>query len=262
MFWAPENQWCLSTTTARYPLSSADPNAATLVDGAAKALESMAAQCPVAILSGRDLADIRSRVAIPGIWYAGSHGFELTEPDGTYHQNEAALAAVSVLERAAAELDASLAGIPGVRVEHKRFAVAVHYREVAPQHIGEIISATNKLGQRDGLRVTSGRMLVELRPDLDWDKGTTLAWIRDRIDATGSLLPIYIGDDLTDEDAFDAVQFDGIGIVGAARRGWRPQDGCPFRSAESRSGAGVRPARVELAGEQAPDVGQGLGFHP
>ena len=190
-----------------------DPNAATLVDGAAKALESMASQCSVAILSGRDLSDIRTRVAIPGIWYAGSHGFELTEPDGTYHQNEAALAAVSVLEHAAAELDASLAGVPGVRVEHKRFAVAVHYREVAPQHIGEIIAATNKLGQRDRLRVTSGRMLVELRPDLDWDKGTTLAWIRDRIDATGSLLPIYIGDDLTDEDAFDAVQFDGIGIA-------------------------------------------------
>jgi trehalose/maltose hydrolase-like predicted phosphorylase len=56
-------------------------------------------------------------------------------------------------------------------------------------------------------------MLVELRPELDWDKGTTLAWIRDRIDASGSLLPIYIGDDLTDEDAFDAVRFDGIGIV-------------------------------------------------
>ncbi len=67
--------------------------------------------------------------------------------------------------------------------------------------------------RRAGLRVTSGRMLVELRPDLDWDKGTTLAWIRDRIDPSGSLLPIYIGDDLTDEDAFDAIKFDGIGIV-------------------------------------------------
>jgi alpha,alpha-trehalase len=79
----------------------ADPSAATLVDGAAEALESMASQCPVAILSGRDLADIRTRVGIPGIWYAGSHGFELTGPDGTYHQNEAAAAAVGVLKRAA-----------------------------------------------------------------------------------------------------------------------------------------------------------------
>jgi len=65
----------------------ADPTAATLVDGGAKALESMASHCPVAILSGRDLADIRARAAIHGIWYAGSHGFELTEPDGTYHRN-------------------------------------------------------------------------------------------------------------------------------------------------------------------------------
>jgi len=191
----------------------ADPGAAVLVDGACEALESLASQCPVAILSGRDLADIRSRVAIPGIWYAGSHGFELTEPDGTYHRNEAADAAVGILEGAAAELREILAEIPGVRVEHKRFAVAVHYRQVATQRVGEIVSATRKLGQRDGLRVTNGRMLVELRPDIDWDKGTTLAWIRDRIDAEGSLLPIYIGDDLTDEDAFDAVEFDGIGIV-------------------------------------------------
>ncbi|MGA9493589.1 MAG: trehalose-phosphatase, partial [Mycobacterium sp.] len=191
----------------------ADPSAAALVDGARQALESLASQCPVAILSGRDLADIRARVPIPGIWYAGSHGFELTGPDGTYHRNEAAAAAIGVLEGAAAELSQILADIPGVRVEHKRFAVAVHYRQVAPEHIGEIVSATHKLGQRDGLRVTNGRMLVELRPDIDWDKGTTLAWIRDRIDAKGRLLPIYIGDDLTDEDAFDAVQFDGMGIV-------------------------------------------------
>jgi alpha,alpha-trehalase len=190
-----------------------DPGAATLVDGAAEALELVAAVCPVAVVSSRDLADIRTRVGTPGLWYAGSHGFELTGPDGTYHQNEAAAVFVPVLERTTAELRDCLAQIPGVRVEHKCVAVAVHYREVAPEHIREIVSATHKLGQRDGVRVTNGRMLVALRPDIDWDRGTTLAWIRDRIEAAGCLLPIYIGDDHTDEDAFDAVQFDGIGIV-------------------------------------------------
>jgi alpha,alpha-trehalase len=190
-----------------------DPDAAGLVDGGAEALELVAAVCPVAILSGRDLADISGRVGISGIWYAGSHGFELTGPDGTYHCNEAAAAFVPILERAAAELHDVLAAFPGVRVEHKRFAVAVHYREVAPELVGEIVATTHKLGARDGLRLTSGRMLVELRPDVDWDKGTTLAWIRDQVDASGALLPIYIGDDLTDEDAFDAVTFDGIAIV-------------------------------------------------
>lgn len=191
----------------------ADPDAAELVDGAAEALELVAEVCPVAILSGRDLADVRARVGIPGLWYAGSHGYELTAPDGAYHCNEEAAVFVPILERAAAQLRAGLATVPGVRIEHKRFAVAVHYREVSPALVGEIVAVTHKLGSRNGLRVTNGRMLIELRPDLDWDKGTTLAWIRDRIDASGALLPVYIGDDLTDEDAFDAVKFDGIGII-------------------------------------------------
>jgi trehalose-phosphatase len=190
-----------------------NPDAAVLVDGAAEALELVSKVCPVAILSGRDLADISGRVGIPGIWYAGSHGFELTAPDGTYHCNDAAEGAVPLLEHAAVELTRRLHEIPGVRIEHKRFAVAVHYREVAPKHVSEIVSATHQLGSQVGLRVTSGRMLVELRPDLDWDKGTTLRWIRDRVDPSGELLPIYIGDDLTDEDAFDAAQVYGIGIV-------------------------------------------------
>ena len=81
-----------------------DPGAAALVVGAAQALELVAAVCPVAILSGRDLADIRDRVGVPGIWYAGSHGFELTAPDGTYHCNAAAAVAVGVLARAAASI--------------------------------------------------------------------------------------------------------------------------------------------------------------
>ena len=190
-----------------------DPAAARLVDGAAEALRLVSTVCPVAILSGRDLADVQDRVGIPGIWYAGSHGFELTGPDGTHHQNDAAAVFVPILEKAAGKLTHGLDHVPGVRVEHKRFAVAVHFREVQPDLVGEIVSAAHQVGAQSGLRVTNGRMLVELRPDLDWDKGTTLAWIRDRIDTSRSLMPIYIGDDLTDEDAFDAVRFDGVGIV-------------------------------------------------
>lgn len=188
-----------------------EPDSATLVDGAAKALERLAAQCPVAILSGRDLADIRSRVGLPGIWYAGSHGFELTAPDGSHHQNEDAAAAVPLLESAAAHLREEVGHIAGVYVEHKRFSVAVHYRNVAAEHVGDIVAATRSLGQHTGLRVTGGRKLVELRPDIDWDKGTTLSWIRERMGQP--VLPLYIGDDLTDEDAFDAVRADGIGMI-------------------------------------------------
>ena len=190
-----------------------DPDAATLVDGAAKALENLAAQSPVAILSGRDLADIRDRVGIPGMWYAGSHGFELIGPDGSHHHNDAAAASIPLLESAAAELSVELSDIPGARVEHKRYAVAVHFRNVSPERVAEVVAATHRHGQRHGLRVTGGRKVVELRPDIDWDKGTALAWLGDQIHQTGRVLPIYVGDDLTDEDAFDAIRFNGIGVV-------------------------------------------------
>jgi alpha,alpha-trehalase len=190
-----------------------DPDSARLVDGAAEALERLSQRYPVAILSGRDLTDVRTRIAVPGIWYAGSHGFESIAPDGSYRQNEEAAAAVPVLERAASELREALADIAGTRVEHKRFAVAVHYRDVDPDRVGDVVAGTYRMGAREHLRVTNGRKVVELRPDVDWNKGTTLAWIRDQIEGANKVLPIYIGDDLTDEDGFDAVRDDGIGIL-------------------------------------------------
>jgi trehalose 6-phosphate phosphatase len=193
-----------------------DPDSARLVDGAADALTSLSAACPVAILSGRDLADVRERIGLPGLWYAGSHGFELTGPDGTHHQNPEAAASIPVLTEAAADLADQLGHIPGVVVEHKRFGVAVHYRNADRDRVGEVAAAVRTAGQRTALRVTTGREVIELRPNIDWDKGKTLHWVLDYIrdnEGAGPLLPIYLGDDITDEDAFDAVDDDGIAIL-------------------------------------------------
>lgn len=193
------------------------PEAATLVDGAAEALRALAAQCPVAVISGRDLADVRNRVKVDGLWLAGSHGFELVAPDGSHHQNAAATAAIDGLAEAAAQLADALREIAGAVVEHKRFAVAVHYRNVADDSVDNLIAAVRRLGHAAGLRVTTGRKVVELRPDIAWDKGKALDWIGERLGPAevgpDLRLPIYIGDDLTDEDAFDAVRFTGVGIV-------------------------------------------------
>ena len=192
-----------------------DPDAARPVAGSAGALAKLATRCPVAVLSGRDLADVSKRVGVQGIWYAGSHGFELTAPDGTHHQNDAAAAAIPVLEQAAVELRDQLGGIAGVVVEHKRFGVAVHYRNAERDRIGEVLAAVRAAGRRDALRVTTGREVIELRPDLDWDKGRTLRWVIDHLHqaGSGSLTPVYLGDDITDEDAFDAVRDDGVPIL-------------------------------------------------
>jgi trehalose 6-phosphate phosphatase len=192
------------------------PDTARLSKGAADALTSLTAQCPVAILSGRDLADVQQKIGLPGIWYAGSHGFELTGPDGAHHENAEAAASIPVLGEAAAELADQLGHIPGVVVEHKRFGVAVHYRNAARDRVGEVAAAVRSAGQRTALRVTTGREVIELRPNVDWDKGRTLRWVLDYIrddEQPGPFLPIYLGDDITDEDAFDAVHDDGIAIV-------------------------------------------------
>ncbi len=188
-----------------------DPDAAILVDGAAAAITELVGVCPVAIISGRDLTDLRNRVGLAGVWYAGSHGFELVAPDGSYHVHDAAPAAEQAIAAAAEELGRRLGDIPGVRVEHKRFAVAMHYRNAEPDVVARAIGAVHAVAQQRGLRVTNGRKVTELRPDVDWDKGQALNWILDHL--PGRELPIYLGDDLTDEDAFDAVASHGIGIV-------------------------------------------------
>lgn len=192
-----------------------DPDAARPVAGAVEALQRLAGQCPVAVLSGRDLADVTKRLGVPGIWYAGSHGFELTAPDGTHHQNEDAAAAIPVLEQAAGELRDRLGSVPGIVVEHKRFGVAVHYRNAERDRVGEVAAAVRAAGRRDALRVTTGREVIELRPDMDWDKGKTLRWVIEHLHeaASGPLLPVYVGDDITDEDAFDAIRADGVPIL-------------------------------------------------
>ncbi len=223
----PDGLQALGIVTGRHPAVFFDfdgtlsdivekPDSAHLVEGAADALTSLTTHCPVAILSGRDLADVQQRIGLPGIWYAGSHGFELTGPDGAHHQNADAAASIPVLAEAAAGLADQLGHIPGVVVENKRFGVAVHFRNAARERVGEVAAAVRRAGQRSGLRVTTGREVIELRPNVDWDKGKTLRWVIDHVrtdEQSGPLLPVYLGDDITDEDAFDAVRDDGIGIV-------------------------------------------------
>ncbi|RZL77088.1 MAG: trehalose-phosphatase [Rhodococcus sp. (in: high G+C Gram-positive bacteria)] len=191
-----------------------EPTAAALVDGMATVLADLVRRCPVAVVSGRDLADVRARIGLPGIWYAGSHGFELVGPDGQHHQHPDALAAVPVLEQMAHLLGERLRDVPGILVEHKRFAIAVHYRNVAADRVAEVVAAVYETAAGEQrLRVTGGRKVVELRPDIEWDKGRALEWVLDHLPGDRPLVPIYVGDDLTDEDAFDAVAATGVGIV-------------------------------------------------
>jgi trehalose 6-phosphate phosphatase len=105
--------------------------------------------------------------------------------------------------------------MPGVVPEHTRFGVAVHYPNAERDRVGEVLAAVPAAGRRDALRVTTGREVIELLQDLDWVKGKTLRWVIDHLHDAGSgaLTPVYLGDDITDEDAFDAVRAgDVVGV--------------------------------------------------
>lgn len=195
-----------------------DPDAATLPEATRRVLQAAARRVPVAVISGRDLEDVRGLVGLEGIWYAGSHGFDLADPGGEREQR--AQSALPALEEAEARLRDALEGpdgVPGVAVERKRFAVAVHYRGVPQERVPEIRRRTRRVADAlDGLRVTGGKKVFEIRPDVDWGKGRTVRWLWRVLDLDPTTHhPIYIGDDLTDEDAFRALAGDpeGTGIV-------------------------------------------------
>jgi trehalose 6-phosphate phosphatase len=190
-----------------------DPAHAQLPAATRATIELLAARTPLAIMSGRDLEDVRDLVAIEGIWYAGSHGFDIFDPAG--RRIERAREYLPSLAAAEAELRDALAHVDGARVERKRFAIAIHDRgasEASQQRISDTVGSTAARHPR--LRVTGGKRIHELRPDLDWDKGKALLWLIDELDLThDECLPLYIGDDETDEDAFMALEDLGLGFV-------------------------------------------------
>lgn len=160
----------------------------------------------VAIVSGRRLGDIRDRVGLEAVTYAGNHGLEI-EGRGLLFREPAAVAAADVLRALADELVLILAGIDGVHVEWKGLSLTVHVRRVpgdAAATVRAIVArALSRTTTTRRLRVRGGKDVIEVRPDVDWDKGRAVEWLADRL-GYGPADTIFIGDDETDEDAFVA----------------------------------------------------------
>ena len=191
------------------------PQDAWLFDSMQQALRELAACAPVAILSGRDLNDVRGRVQVDGIVYAGSHGFDIAGAGGLRRQLGTTY--LSVLDTAEAELREALDEIPGAQLERKHFAVAAHYRNVKENDAFGVAQAVDAVAARHReLRRINGKKVYELLPGIDWDKGKALMWLLEELrleSHSGGIRPIYIGDDSTDEDAFRALKQMGVGIL-------------------------------------------------
>jgi trehalose 6-phosphate phosphatase len=196
------------------------PEDAKLEDGMRDVVRRLAALVPVVVVSGRDVAFVVEQVAVDDVVYLGSHGFDIVAPghSGLSTGREGEFERfIPALDAAEAALAASTSGIEGARIERKRYAIAVHYRQVADESVPDLEAAVDaELTHRPTLRKSGGKKVFELRPDIDWDKGHAVLWA---LRALGlgdrdAAVPIYVGDDLTDEDAFAALKRDGgLGVV-------------------------------------------------
>jgi len=167
--------------------------------------------CSVVIVSGRALGDIRERVGLAKLTYAGNHGLELCG-DGLRFVEPESVQRIKMLGELSRRLRERLRNIPGVEIENKVLTVSVHFRRAQKDSVDEIRKAVSaELAFSDGIfRVTPGLQVFEIRPHVDWNKGSAVRWIQEAR-GTANTLSFYLGDDSTDEDAFRALP-DGITI--------------------------------------------------
>mgnify|MGYP006288635199 CR=1 FL=1 len=191
------------------------PDLAIMSDAMRDVIGELAQHCTVAIISGRDRANVEQLVDLEKVIYAGSHGFDIAGPDGLRLEHEGGRQCLPALDDAEQVLKKSVGGIDGILVERKRYAIAIHYRNVDPQRVNEIERAVNDVAEsHESLRQSTGKKIFELHPNIDWNKGRAVLWLLDTLDLDRpDVLPFYIGDDLTDEDAFRAFEERGIGMA-------------------------------------------------
>jgi alpha,alpha-trehalase len=191
------------------------PQDAAISDEMRATIRELAGFCPVVIISGRALEDVQRKAGLDTVIYAGSHGFDIAGPKGTGIQHKEGADYVPVIAQAARELCRRLDSIKGVIVEDKTYAVAVHFRMVNAGEIGLIEQVVDSvLAEHPRLRRTSGKKVFELRPDMNWEKGKAALWLLRALDLDRpDTVPFYLGDDVTDRDAFRAIRGKGISIL-------------------------------------------------
>jgi trehalose-phosphatase len=199
-----------------------DPAQAVMADAMRATAAQAAEHHTVTIVSGRDLSDLKARVGLENLYYAGSHGFDIAGPAGWGQSLQRGEEFLPELDRVEAELRSALDGIAGHAVERKRFSIAVHYRRVGEADLRGLEAALDRvLDGHPRLRKGHGKKVFQIQPGIEWDKGHAVRWLLAQLGLDRSdVVPLYIGDDLTDEDAFRALGERGVGI--AVRNGSRP----------------------------------------
>ncbi len=177
----------------------------------------------IGVVSGRRLEDLRRKVGVGRIWYAGAHGFFLRTPG---NRNIVLLSPTerATIARAERFLTRRLNRVPGIALEPKRATLAVHYRrasrrdrQFARQSVAVVLAREPRLGMLPGKKIWE--LLPAGRDGLRVDKATAIRLVLQherKRHPRGRWLVFYVGDDSTDERVFQKLV--GISVAVGRRR--------------------------------------------
>jgi len=192
-----------------------DPAKVTLSLRARKVLIQLSHSIPVAIISGRSLAFLEKTIAIPGVFLAGNHGLEIKMGADHYRHPEA-VACEKMMQRLANTLKKAFRGIDGILIEEKGLTLTFHYRQVVPHKREVVCKMFYDRFVEGNLKITAGKMALEVRPNIDWGKKDAILWMLENYKKhfpKRNVVPIYVGDDETDRVALEAIKKIGISIA-------------------------------------------------
>ena len=177
-------------------------------------------RCYLTILSGRSLSDIKKMVGLQNIYYGGNHGLDISGPRIRYTHPHALLTK-PVIDKVKHLLIKEVKNIDGAWIEDKKFTISLHFRSVKKENISSVKNVLHRAAvcfcESESLSIIKGKKVLELAPSASWDKGRAALWILRQL--KHRCLPIYIGDDQTDETAFKALRKQGITIrVGKSKK--------------------------------------------
>ncbi|KAF5461863.1 hypothetical protein F2P56_017926 [Juglans regia] len=200
-----------------------DPDQAFMSKDMREAVRDVAAYFPTAIVSGRCRDKVYNFVRLAELYYAGSHGMDIKGPSKRRKWNkgnqavifQAATEFLPMINEVCKTLLNKTSSIPGAKVENNKFCISVHFRCVEEKRWAELTEQVKMvLSAYPKLKLSRGRKVLEIRPTIKWDKGKALEFLLESLGYANSsnVLPIYIGDDQTDEDAFKVLRDRGQGF--------------------------------------------------
>jgi len=162
----------------------------------------------IAIISGRSLSSVQRFVGVRGLIYAGNHGLEIST-GAERRSHPKAEKYLKVISELKGILKALLEYFPDACLEDKHFGLSLHYRMLAPAAEKKLFfafkSAVRPFVKGRKIKLLRGSKVLEIRPFVHWNKGHAVRWLL-RNDSREPILPVFIGDDITDEDAFKALR--------------------------------------------------------